>query len=103
MLVCLQIVRYNYDNKLNNSKAIATYNEYSLQQSKYYSLDDNTKSIKNGELNCTENDFIQFFFQEDRKILNFKGLLPVFLLYGYGILFSLLIFVIEILYSHHQR
>lgn len=98
-----QLIRFNYENKLNNSKAIAAYNDYILEQVKQYSPKTQMEYAKSGDFNYTESEFVELFFEKNRKILYLKGLIPVFVLYGLGIGISLFVFCLEIVFSYVSK
>lgn len=88
-------MRFNYDNNLNNSRAIQNYNEYLLDYVGQY-ISGNTDVYKNsGSFNYTEEEIIEYIFTKNHNIVNLKGLLPVFMLYFFGILIGLIVFCME--------
>lgn len=103
ILVMRQIMRYNYDNHLNNTQNIAEYNDYLLQQVSNYSSLVWHQTLKSITSQYTEADIVKHFFAADRNILNMEGLRPVFLLYCFGLLLSVVVFCLELLYFRFKK
>lgn len=83
-----QRMRFNYDNRLNNSDNIAEYSKYVIESILRFGSTYNKEHVKSS---LFEPDVVQFLFTWERDVINLKGL---FLLFGLGMFFSLFVFCI---------
>lgn len=92
-----QIFRYNYDNHLNNTNATIDFNRYLIDEHQKYA----SSSINS--LRYTQNDILEYFFEKDHSILDLTALLPIFIVWCLGIVATLIVFGLELLYFHFKK
>lgn len=98
-----QILRFNYDNHLNNSKTLFEINNYMIEQIHLFGREGNKDYLNIHSFNFSEKDVEKYFFAQDHDILNLIGFLPIFMVYGLGIVASLVVFCVEILYFRFKK
>lgn len=89
VIILRQILRFNYEHNLDMKKVLRECNDYLWEQKNLYSSRGDITSI-----NYTEEGVKEYFSRED-EILDFRRLLPVFILYAFGIIIGLIVFCIE--------
>lgn len=93
MLTKRQLMRFNYENHLNNSEVLSEYNDYTIKKLSYFDWKFN-KAYSN-QFKLSEKDIIRFFFNSDTNNLHLKNLIPIFILYGFGMILSIIVFCLE--------
>lgn len=102
-MVKRQKLRFNYENQINYSELITDYNNYCIEHILIFGRVANSIHINSGLFNFTEHDVSKYFFAQDHDILNLIGLLPIFILYGLGIIISFIVFCVEFLYFQYKK
>lgn len=100
LLIKRQMMRFNYENDIDNSKNIIGYNQYILGQTIIFGGYGNEKYLKSDAFNFSVMDIIETSKQD---IFTIKGLTPVFMLYGVGMILSSCVFLIEIFYHYVRK
>lgn len=96
VLTRLQILRFNYDNRIDNANALAEYNKYILEQTTVFGRIRRMDFYNT--FTMTKVKLADLFVSSDKGILNLAGLMPVFILYGLGISLSIIVFAMELCY-----
>lgn len=96
IMIKRKLMRFNYDHNMDITKYLAEYNDYLVTQIKLYASDNITLFTKSNSFNITQEDFEEYF-NDSNDILNLKELQPVFMLYIFGIVLSLIVFCVELL------
>lgn len=93
-----QVIRFNYENNINNTNNIADYNQYIIGQ--IIGTHGNRHYLETNAFVVTEKDMID---TSEREIFTLQGLIPVFMVYAIGITLSVIVFLMEILYNYLKK
>lgn len=97
MLTKRQIIIFNHQNAINNTRELQQYNNYLVEELNTYELNESRQYEQTDLFNYTEDDMMRTFLKNEQATLSFEGLQPVIIIYALGAAASLIVFALEVL------